>query len=191
MRARSLLEELGLDLDAARVGIEAWRTEMLAGNVDAAEDELRRSYETLEARGEKYTLSTVAGLLGQTILERDGPLQEAELMCERSRELASDGDIATQALWRCVQGRIVAREGHAADAEAVVREALAILEPTDATVLKLDAYLDLGGILAAAGRTSEARAAYETARELADEKGGVVTLGAVIRHIEGLDTAQV
>ncbi len=190
-RARSLLEELGLDLDAARVGIEAWRTEMLAGNVGAAEDELRTSYETLEARGEKYTLSTVAGLLGQTILERDGPLQEAELMCERSRELASDGDIATQALWRCVRGRIVARDGYVEEAEAVVREALAILEPTDATVLKLDAYLDLGGILAAAGRTSEARAAYETARELADEKGGVVTLGTVIRRIEGLDTAQV
>ena len=112
-------------------------------------------------------------------------------MCERSRELASDGDIATQALWRCVRGRIVAREGHVDESEAFVREALAILEPTDATVLKLDAYLDLGGILAAAGRTSEARAAYETARELADEKGGVVTLGAVIRRIEGLDTAQV
>ena len=37
-RARSLLQELGLELDTARVGIEAWRTEMLAGKVDAAEE---------------------------------------------------------------------------------------------------------------------------------------------------------
>ena len=38
-RARSLLQ-IGLELDTARVGIEAWRTEMLAGRVDAAEEEL-------------------------------------------------------------------------------------------------------------------------------------------------------
>jgi len=190
-RARSLLEELGLELDTARVGIEAWRTEMLAGNVDAAEDELRRSYDALEARGEKYTLSTIAGLLGRTIVERDGPLDDALEMCDRSRDLASDGDIATQALWRSVRGRILARSGSGDEAEGLVREALAILEPTDAPVLQIEAYIDLGEVLVAAGRIKEARAAYAAARALADEKGGVVTLGAVIRRIEGLDTAQV
>jgi class 3 adenylate cyclase/tetratricopeptide (TPR) repeat protein len=190
-RARALLEELGLDLDAARVGIEAWRTEMLAGELDAAEAELRHSYDVLDARSEKYTLSTIAGLLGRTILDRGGSLDDAQQMCDRSRELASDGDIATQALWRAVQGRILARAGAVDEAESHVREALAILEPTDAPVLRLEAYLDLGEVLADAGRAEEARAAYEAGRALAEQKGGVVALGAVIRRIEGLDTAQV
>ncbi|HET7515089.1 MAG TPA: AAA family ATPase [Gaiella sp.] len=190
-RARSLLEELGLELDSARVGIEAWRTEMLAGQLDAAEAELRRSYDALAARGEKYTRSTIAGLLGRTIVDRGESLDEALEMCDRSRELASEGDIATQALWRSVRGRILASTGATAEAEVLVREALAILEPTDAPVLQIEAYLDLGEVLVAAGRIEEARAAYQTARALADEKGGVVTLGAVIRRIEGLDTAPV
>ncbi|MCZ7587951.1 MAG: AAA family ATPase [Gaiella sp.] len=189
-RARALLEELGLDLDAARVGIEAWRAEMLAGDLDAAEAELRRSYDVLETRGEKYTLSTIAGLLARTILDRDGSLDEAQAMCDRSRELASDGDIATQALWRAVQGRISARAGALDEAELLVREALGILEPTDAPVLQLEAYVDLGEVLAAAGRLDDARSAYEVARRLAEQKGGVVALGAVVRRIESLDTAQ-
>ena len=188
---RALLEELGLDIVVARVGIEAWRTELLAGEIEAAERELRRSYETLEAHGERYVLSTVAAYVAQTILERGGPLDEAEALGERSRELASEGDIATQALWRSVRGRVLARRGQLAEGEAMVREALAVLGPTDATVLLVDAHLDLGEVLAAAGRTDEARAAYERARELATTKGGVVTLSAVVRQLERLDTAPV
>ena len=188
-RARALLEELGLDMDVARVGIEAWRTEMLAGDLEAAELELRRSYEMLDAYGEKYMLSTVAGLLAQTLLEAGASLDEAEQMSARSRELASDGDISTQALWRCSLGRILARRGALAEAEALVREAVEVLEPTDFTVLRVDACLDLGEVLAAAGRTDEVRDAYETARDLARDKGGVVTLGVVIRRLEALDTA--
>ena len=189
-RARSLLEELGLEMDAARVGVEAWRTEMLAGDVEAAERELRRSYDALDARGEKYVLSTVAGLLAQTLLERAAPLEDAEALVTRSRVLASEGDITTQALWRCAQARILARRGELGEAERLIRDALLLLESTDATVLQLDAHLDLGEVLLAAGRPDAAQEAYETARRLAESKGGVVVLSAVLRHLESLDTAR-
>ena len=112
-------------------------------------------------------------------------------MGDRSRELASDGDIATQALWRTVRGRVLARRGELAEAELMIREALAVLEPTDATVLHIDAQLDLGEVLASAGRTDEARQAYERARHLATTKGGVVILGVVLRRLEELDPAPV
>ena len=87
--------------------------------------------------------------------------------------------------------RILASTGAVVEAEGLVREALAILEPTDAPVLRSEAYVDLGEVLVGASRIEEARAAYEAARALAEEKGGVVTLGTVIRRIEGLDTAPV
>jgi class 3 adenylate cyclase/tetratricopeptide (TPR) repeat protein len=188
-RARSLLEELGVGTEAAWVGIEAWRTELLAGDVDAAERELRRSYETLDAYGERYTLSTVAALLAQTLLAQAAPLEEAERMVERSRELASAGDVATQALWRCARGRILARRGALAEAEALVREGVELLESTDFTILRVDAYLDLGEVLVARGRMDEARRAYERARDLAESKGSVVLLANVILRIEALDAA--
>jgi class 3 adenylate cyclase/tetratricopeptide (TPR) repeat protein len=188
-RARAVLDELGLGTEAAWVGIEAWRTEMLAGNVAAAERELRRSYDVLEAYGERYTLSTVAGHLAQTLLELAAPLEEAEAMAARSRELATEGDISTQALWRCASGRIHARRGQLEEAETLVREGIDLLEATDFTILRVDAYLDLGEVLVAADRFAEARDAYEAARALAESKGSVVLLANVILRLEALDAA--
>ena len=188
-RGRSLFEELDLDVEAARVDLEAWRVEMLAREIDAAELQLRRAYQALDSIGEKYLLSTVAGHLSQTLLERGDSDEEAEALAARTRELATEGDVATQALWRCLHGRVLARRGEFVEAEALVREALELLEPTDATTMKLDAQLDLGEVLDAAGRTEDARDAYEVARELAERKGGVVILGTVLRRLERLDTA--
>jgi len=188
-RARALLDELGLGTEAAWVGIEAWRTEMFAGDVAAAERELRRSYDALEAYGERYTLSTVAGHLAQTLLEEAAPLEEAEAMAAKSRELASDGDISTQALWRSASGRIHARRGKLEEAERLVREGIALLDATDFTILRVDAYLDLAEVLVAGSRFQEARDAYEAARGLAESKGSVVLLANVILRIEALDAA--
>ena len=185
-RGRGLLEEIGLDVDAARAGIEAWRVEMLAGEYETAERELRAALEALEALGERYFLSTVYGLMAQTLLEHGAPLDDVDELCRRSEELATPDDVATQALWRCAAGRSLARRGSLAEGEARVREALDLLATTDATVLLLDAYLDLGEVLELAGRYDEAREAYETARGHAELKGGVVPLQNVLRRLDTL-----
>ena len=184
--ARGLLEEIGLDVDAARAGIEAWRVEMLAGEYETAERELRAALEALESLGERYFLSTVYGLMAQTLLEHGASLDDVDELCRRSEELATPDDVATQALWRCAAGRSLARRGSLADGEARVREALDLLATTDATVLLLDAYLDLGEVLELAGRYDEAREAYETARGHAELKGGVVPLQNVLRRLDTL-----
>ncbi len=186
-RGRALLAELGLDLDLARADMEAWRVEMLAGEVDAAEAALRRSYDVLVARGETYLRSTVAGLLGQTLFERGAPIAEVEALGDQSHELAAEDDVDSQAVWRRVRGRVLAQRGDLAGAEHIIREALELLEPTDAALFQLQAALDLGDVLVAADRADDARAAYEAARELAERKGGVVLLGAVLRRLEALD----
>ena len=183
-RGRGCLEEIGLDVDAARAGIEAWRVEMLAGEYDGAERELRAANAALEALGERYFLSTILGLLAQTLLERGASLDDVDELCRRSRELATDDDVATQAVWRCARARSLARRGSLEEAEATVREALDLLEPTDATLLLVDAHLDLGEVLTAAGRLDGAREAYETARGLAEAKGGVVLLGTVLGRLQ-------
>jgi class 3 adenylate cyclase/tetratricopeptide (TPR) repeat protein len=187
---RGLLEELGLDVELARVDLEAWHVEMLAGDLDQAAARARSAYELLDAVGEKYVLSTVAYSLARTLLQRDERLEEAELLVERSRSLATGADVDTQALWRCVKGRILARRGAFEEAEAIVGEGIALLEPTDAVLLQLDAHLDLAEVLRAAGKTDEARGAYEIALGLAELKGGVVAFETIGRRLAALDTAR-
>jgi tetratricopeptide (TPR) repeat protein len=187
-RGRGVFEDIGLDMGKARLGMEAASIERLAGDLDAAVSGLRSAYEALDAVGEKYVLSTVAGFLAQTLLEQ-GVLDEASAACERSRELTVEGDVATQGLWRYVRGRILTRQGDHSEAEAITREALAYLAPTDAIVYQIECHVALGEILVGAGRIAEAREALESARGLAATKGGVVILSSVLRQREDLDAA--
>jgi hypothetical protein len=99
--ARSMLEELSLPVRVAYVGIEAWRIEMLAGDAVAAEFELRRSYDILVDVGEKYLLSTVAGLLAQTLYIL-GRLDEVNPSAVLQRSLRRRTTWTTKA-WRCVR----------------------------------------------------------------------------------------
>lgn len=149
---------------------------MLAGDLVAAERELRGAYELLTKVGEKYFLSTIAGLLAQTLyaLER---FDEAELLGRLTKELATEDDISTQALWRCVLGKMLARRGSVDEAEAYVRDALAILAPTDHTLLKYGTLLDLAEVQRLAG--SDTRATLDEARALALGKGSSVMVAVV------------
>ena len=150
--------------------METWRVEMLAGDTRAAERELRRAYDLLCALGEKYLLSTVAGLLGQTLYAL-GRYDEVEELGRLAQELATDDDVETQALWRCVHAKLSARQGAHDEAEALARDALEILAPTDAIILKYGALLDLAEVLGIAGRPEEAAIALQEALQLAELKG--------------------
>jgi class 3 adenylate cyclase/tetratricopeptide (TPR) repeat protein len=187
-RSRSIFEELGLQMETARLGMDTSAIERLAGDLEGAARDLRSAYDALEAVGERFALSTIAGFLAQTLLEK-GDLEGASAYAERSRELTTEADIATQALWRYARGRILARQGAPEEAEAIVREALVLLESTDAIVYQIEAHVALGEALIAAGRANEARDAYLSAQSLAEQKGGVVILSGVLRRLEDLDAA--
>jgi tetratricopeptide (TPR) repeat protein len=175
-RSKAMLEELRLPVRLAYVGIEAWRVEMAAGDVVAAEAEMRRSYDILVELGEKYLLSTVSGLLGQTLYVL-GRFDEVEPLGTMARELATDDDVYTQALWRCVQGKHLARTGAFVEAESLVREAIGLLEPTDVVLLKLFALLDLAEVRRVAGLDEHDQLAE--ARRLAEAKASPVYVDLV------------
>ena len=141
----------------------------------------------LDAVGETFLRSTVAGFLAQSLLEQ-GALDEATAFCDRSRELTTEADIATQALWRYVRGRILV-QGRPPRAELITREAIALLEETDAIVYKIEARVALGEPSPRPVGPPSARA-YDSAKSLAEEKGGVVILTGVLRQLEVLDAAR-
>jgi hypothetical protein len=174
-----MLLELGLDVPYAYGCVESWRIEMLAGNLEAAEQELRRAYEVLTMIGEKFFLSTVSGLLGQTLYAL-GRFDEVEELSRLSRELATDDDVDTQALWRCVQAKHLARTGALTEAELLVREAIDVLEPTDAVLFKFGALLDLVEVRRLASLDDDS--ALAEARRLAEMKGSAI----LVEHVESL-----
>jgi ATP/maltotriose-dependent transcriptional regulator MalT len=177
-RARAMFEELGLHVDASTLSLSSAYVELLAGNPEAAERELRRGYEHLASLGERYLLSSIAGLLSETLIEA-GRYDEAEEAALATEELADEGDVDAQSQWRTSRARVLAQRGSLAEAETLSREAVDLLEPTDAVVDKISAQTDLARVLLLAGREDEARTLIDDARAMAERKGSRVLLDRV------------
>src|SRR5439155_25998319 len=104
-QGRASLEELGWKAVVAITSLDYGFLELAGGDLVAAERELRRDYATLEAMGEKNYISTTAGVLAE-VLYQQGRDDEAEGFAKTSEEIADEEDLSTQALWRCVRGKV-------------------------------------------------------------------------------------
>jgi ATP/maltotriose-dependent transcriptional regulator MalT len=178
LQARQIFEELGLRVEAASMVLESSRVELLAGNPAEAERELRRGFIVLEELRERYLLSSLSGLLARALWTQGRP-DEAEDMSALAEEISDADDIDAQVHWRCVQAKILASRGEGDEAEALVRAAVDLLEPTDAVVLQIEALSDLGEVLTILGRDGAA-SAFEQARQLAAAKGSDVLVARVL-----------
>jgi tetratricopeptide (TPR) repeat protein len=172
-RALATFEELGLPVDADTVSLSSGRVEMLAGDPDAAERELRRGYDYFSRLGERYLLSSVAGLLAEA-LAAQGRFDDAGALSIETEELAAADDIEAQTLWRSVRAKVLAARGALVEAEALAREAVDLLSPTDDVLNQVGALACLASVLALAGDEAEATALLEQARTLAAAKGSAV-----------------
>jgi ATP/maltotriose-dependent transcriptional regulator MalT len=174
-RALATFEELGLPIDAAAVSLSSGRVELMAGDAASAERELRRGYDYFSRLGERYLLSSVAGLLAEAV-GAQGRLDEAEALARETSELAAEDDVDAQTLWRLAHAKVLARRGELTEAERLVREAVGLLEPTDYVVNRVSALASLAEILLLGARDQEARELLEQARILALEKSSPVML---------------
>jgi class 3 adenylate cyclase/ATP/maltotriose-dependent transcriptional regulator MalT len=177
-QARQGFEELGLPMDAAGMVLESSRVEMLAGDPVAAERELRRGFDALQAVGERFVLSTLSGLLGHALWAQ-GRLSDAEDMAALAQELSEPDDIDAQVIWRCLEAKLLASAGEGSEAETLVQSAIDLLESTDAFALHIGAYTDLGEVLQLIGRPG-ADAAFARARALAEAKGSTAHLASIL-----------
>jgi tetratricopeptide (TPR) repeat protein len=125
--------------------------------------------------GEKGFLATRLGCLAEAIYAQ-GRHAEAEEMSRRA-EMASPGeeeDVDAQFRWRAVRAKVLAQRGEHRAAEAMVREAVALIARTDWLNQRAGAQLDLAEVLELAGRRDEATAAVEEALRLYEAKENVV-----------------
>ena len=171
-RARRAYQELGIGLRAGTMYVAL--VDWLAGEPAAAERELRRACEELEAIGEHAELSTTAALLALALCELDR-LEEAEHFAVLGEASSSPGDIASQVILRRARAKILAGGGDVERAEQLAREAVELADETDWLALRADALVDLAEAQSAVGRHDDAEECVRRAISLYETKGIVVS----------------
>ena len=171
--AHALYEEHGLTFRRAARSPIAASVELLAGDAEAAERELRWGYDALEPMGEKGISGTLAAFLGEALYTQ-GRDDEAETFAEIAARTTTGDDLVPQVLSRTTRGKVLARSGDAQKAEALGRDALRLVEQTDFLDLQADVLLSFAEILQVAGKADEARSCVAEARARYERKGNVV-----------------
>jgi tetratricopeptide (TPR) repeat protein len=172
--ARAMHAERGMKLYLGARTMESAELELLADNPAAAVELGTECCRLLEELGERGWLSSAAGLLGEAFYALDR-LNEAETWADRSRELGASDDLFTQALWRQVEAKVLARRGEAEQAERLAREAVAITDTTQHLTGRANSRVDLATVLELIGKPEDARVALEQALALYEQKGNVVS----------------
>jgi class 3 adenylate cyclase/tetratricopeptide (TPR) repeat protein len=158
----------------------------LAGDYEAAAAHMRRYCDMLEKQGDRAHLSTYAPELGRALCELRR-YDEAEQWAQLGREVGGAGDVMTQMMWRRVQALVLAHRGQHAEAERLAREAIGFAEQTDFLDAQGGALSDLGEVVEAAGRTDDARRAFEKALTRYESKGNVVMAERTRARLAELD----
>ncbi|HKA51544.1 MAG TPA: adenylate/guanylate cyclase domain-containing protein [Candidatus Dormibacteraeota bacterium] len=174
-RSRALLEEFGWRFFAALTSLDSAPIEILADDLEAAEHELRTAYRTLDQMGERNYISTTAGMLGE-VLYRQGRYQESAELAGVCRELASPDDVASQFLWRCVQAKLLARDGQHERPETLLAEAFELISASDWVDWQGNGFMDLAEVCRLRGHTADAIEALGQASVRFAAKGNVVSL---------------
>ncbi|HKN63401.1 MAG TPA: adenylate/guanylate cyclase domain-containing protein [Gaiellaceae bacterium] len=174
-RARSLWDELGMTQDRALRAMDGAAIELLAGDVEAAERELRTGYRLFEEIGDMHLRPTIAAYLAAA-LAQGNRFADAEKVAQYARSHVWEDDIVTQVMWRVALAQVEASAGETAEAERLARQAVELAAPTDFLDLQATALLALARVLREA-RSPEAASAAARARAVYERKGNVVGAG--------------
>jgi class 3 adenylate cyclase/tetratricopeptide (TPR) repeat protein len=169
---RAVFIDLGLPFTIGGMSQPAGLLEEMAGDLAAAERELRAGYELLASLGEKGFLSTVAGSLARCVAKR-GRLEEAEELARIGERASATDDVYSQVTWRQALALVQAQRGEPDRALALAREAVGLAEPTDDCPMRAGAFEDLAEVHRLAGRIDEAAEALARAIGIWDEKGAI------------------
>jgi ATP/maltotriose-dependent transcriptional regulator MalT len=189
-RARAVLAEVGAGILAASTALDSSVVEMLAGDPAEAERELRRDYEVLEQMGERYLLSTVAGLLAQALVAQ-GRNEEAEAMCGRAEQMSAEDDVESQVLVRGVRAELHLLAGRTAEAAAAIGSAAELLRGADAPMVMADVLALSARVQVAGGDRPTAERDLQQAAALYRAKGNVVAERRTVELAAGLGLGSV
>ena len=155
------------------------------GRFEDAERYFRRGVEIFDSLGETGFNSTMTAVHASTLC-RLGRFEEAEASAARSRELSAEDDFASQVAWRRAQAWVLSARGEHEEALRLLDEAAALVAPTDYLDFQAETGAVRGLVLRAAGRTEEARAAFEDSLARYERKGAIPAARRVREELETL-----
>jgi tetratricopeptide (TPR) repeat protein len=167
--------------------------EMLAGDLGAAEREMRAALAIHEDIGAMRYAAMVRAHLAHVLLAQ-GRHDDAVAMIDSSLALGAGSGERFEVYWRTARAKaLVHTQDRAAEAVRLDREAIEIVARTDRLNLHAEALAMLGDVLAASGDRAAAIAALDDARRLYERKGNPLlaerTREASARLVEGAETA--
>jgi tetratricopeptide (TPR) repeat protein len=166
-RARRIFEELGLRMPLAGLTQITGPIELLAGDAEAAERELRKGFEILSAAGARGPLAPQAAMLASALLAQGGRGEEAAELLALAEDGLSSEDLPSQIVVSVVRSHAATHAGDAEVARASALTAIDVAQRTDALNLTAEAY----AALASSGRLDEAATALDQALDLYRRKG--------------------
>ena len=188
-RADRMRNELGANVIVPLTSLQSSRLEALAGDLQTAEQDLRRDFAKLSAMGDKFGLPLVGALLANTVLGQ-GRYEEAASLHAEADMLADAEDIETKTLLRSVRARLLARDEDLAEAERVARKAVAALDGIESPDLRGDCLVTLAEVVAAASRRDEAREILQDAHAQYMLKGNLVSAERALARLDELAVAE-
>ncbi|HET9673400.1 MAG TPA: BTAD domain-containing putative transcriptional regulator [Gaiellaceae bacterium] len=179
-RARAIYDELGFAVPvASHWAYAAALIESSSGDYAAAERLLHAGCESLKGYKQWGNLATNAAHLAD-VLQAQGTSGDAEKWAETARRHSTEQDVSAELSWRAALGRIRAAQGQLVEAESLAREALALVEKTDATYQHGNVLLVLAEVLDSAGKREEAGQTLDQAIDLFRAKGSSVAEGRAV-----------
>ena len=169
--SRQIVWDLGHVISFWSMATSTSLVERLAGNLEAAADDLRESCEQLEDLGQLGYLSTNAAMLAEVELDR-GDAAAAERWVEVAEDVVSPSDIDARMLIELARGLIAAEQGYS-DAESHLRASVSLADATDSLVRQGRTRLALVRLLAK-DRSAEAEALAREALARLEAKGAIV-----------------
>jgi class 3 adenylate cyclase/tetratricopeptide (TPR) repeat protein len=175
--------ELGAGLATNSSSIDTFVVEVLAGDFDAAEQDLRRDYEALAAIDETFFRSTIAANLARVQWMRADP--DSALEYSRIAEAIGDPeDVDTQVPWRSARAKVLASRGASDEARMLAMDAVRLAANTKLIRMHAEALVDLAEVHEIIGDIESSGPPLREALRLFELKGDLVSSEAIRARLE-------
>jgi tetratricopeptide (TPR) repeat protein len=170
--ARAVFADLGQRRWLVNVSAIVGLISLDEGLLAEAEREIRSAYDFFRDHRDALNAPGLACDLARVLLLQ-GRDDEADMLASEAAETGGI-DLEPQVRWRGIRALVLARRGETVEAEALARQGLSLVAPTDFVGLRADASTDLALVLISIGRRSEARGPITEALTLYGSKGDIV-----------------
>ncbi|HST19420.1 MAG TPA: AAA family ATPase [Gaiellaceae bacterium] len=155
VEARSLYLDVGASGDAAWCGLMLGWIGLVDGLAEQSEKEFREAARVFQANEELSRLGEAHRALAEALLVT-GRIEEADRFATLARSELSPQDLTSQSSTMTTLGLVRAAQGCDEEAEALLRDAVGLLDGTDYRLLEAEARVGLARFLRARNRLEEA-----------------------------------